>query len=175
MSAMGVEEPELSEKMNELLDTLKSIQSLSSRVLRNKLYQHVCKQVYDIVGEYDIGIIENLTRHLKHPLESNTLERSVVLGCYAINKAKWDGILFKVCNHEVSAGLVEFSDGTNVCTNIKNERYDIQKLYKMMSTVFFEKLHLVFTVPTTVKLLLKFISQNPSPTNCMEKCCNQPF
>jgi hypothetical protein len=40
MSAMNVEEPELSEKVNELLDTLKSVKNLSSRALRNKLYEH---------------------------------------------------------------------------------------------------------------------------------------
>ncbi|KAG1148979.1 hypothetical protein G6F46_012457 [Rhizopus delemar] len=63
MSAMNVEEPELSEKANELLDTLKSVKNLSSRALRNKLYEHAYKQDYDTIGEYDIGIIENLIRH----------------------------------------------------------------------------------------------------------------
>lgn len=29
-----------------------------------KVYEHAYKQDYDIIGEYDIGIIENLTRHL---------------------------------------------------------------------------------------------------------------
>ncbi|EIE91724.1 hypothetical protein RO3G_16435 [Rhizopus delemar RA 99-880] len=52
---------------------------------------------------------------------------------YATNKAKWDVILFKVYNHKVSAGFVEFSGGANDRTSIQKERHDIQKLYKTMA------------------------------------------
>ncbi|KAG1037254.1 hypothetical protein G6F43_012900 [Rhizopus delemar] len=76
-----------------------------------------------------VVITKQLFLSMNDTVELGWLEREY----YATNKAKWDGILFKVCNHKVPTGFVEFSGGANDRTSIQKERHGIQKLYKMMA------------------------------------------
>lgn len=47
---------------------------------------------------------------------------------YATHKTKWDGVLFKVDDHKISPGFVEFSGGAKNNTTITKERRDVKKI-----------------------------------------------
>lgn len=61
-------------------------------------------------------------------IELGWLEREF----YATEKAKWDGVLFKVGNKSISPGLIEFSGGCNDKTSSNKNQRDITKLYSNM-------------------------------------------
>ncbi|KAI8053686.1 uncharacterized protein B0P05DRAFT_628159 [Gilbertella persicaria] len=46
---------------------------------------------------------------------------------YSTHKAKWDRVLFKVDDHKISLGYVEFSGSANDNTTITKERCDLKK------------------------------------------------
>ncbi|KAI8368688.1 hypothetical protein BD560DRAFT_454735 [Blakeslea trispora] len=153
-----------------------------------------------------IIIINRLFLSVNDIIELGWLEREY----YATHKTKWDGVLFKVDDHKISPGFVEFSGGVNSSTTVTKERRDLEKLYskiidvmngyspkirknsfcirfygkafllfstyisisKIENTIFFEQLsvykktmfriqHVAITIPTTVRLLVKFANEIP--------------
>ncbi|KAI8330396.1 hypothetical protein EDC96DRAFT_548954 [Choanephora cucurbitarum] len=78
-----------------------------------------------------IIIINRLFLSVNDIIELGWLEREY----YATQKAKWDGVLFKVDDHKISPGFVEFSGGTNSNTTLTKERHDIKKLYSKIIDV----------------------------------------
>lgn len=64
MLSVNTKEIEITENAHALIKAIESIKNLSNRNLRNTLYKYGYTQNYDFGAEYDVGIIENLTRHL---------------------------------------------------------------------------------------------------------------
>jgi hypothetical protein len=64
ISSLKTEDVELSKNAKELIKSIKSIESLSSRTLRNTLYKHGYQCDYDPITEYDTGIVEHLVQYL---------------------------------------------------------------------------------------------------------------
>lgn len=75
-----------------------------------------------------IHIINQLFIANNDIIELGWLEREF----YATEKAKWDGVLFKVGNKSISPGLIEFSGGCNDKTLSSKNQRDITKLYSNM-------------------------------------------
>lgn len=78
-----------------------------------------------------IIIINRLFLSVNDIIELGWLEREY----YATHKTKWDGVLFKVDDHKISPGFVEFSGGANNNTTITKERRDVKKLYSKIIDV----------------------------------------
>ncbi|KAI8638120.1 hypothetical protein BD408DRAFT_453816 [Parasitella parasitica] len=78
-----------------------------------------------------IIIINRLFLSVNDIIELGWLEREY----YATHKTKWDGVLFKVDDHKISPGFLEFSGGANNNTTITKERRDVKKLYSKMIDV----------------------------------------
>ncbi|KAF7720647.1 hypothetical protein EC973_006740 [Apophysomyces ossiformis] len=148
-----------------------------------------------------IYIINQLFLSNNDIVELAWLERE----CAATEKSKWDGILFKVGQRDVSIALVEFSGGFNDKTSTIKESWDIEKLYTKMLKIFndtdpipkamycvrfyanvmyFEKLckyrgSMVrstitsFVVPTTPRLVKKYVEQIPDLLAWKDDVVNQ--
>lgn len=78
-----------------------------------------------------IYIINQLFLSNNDIVELAWLERE----CAATEKSKWDGVLFKIREKDVSVALVEFSGGSNDKTSTIKESSDIEKLYTKMLKV----------------------------------------
>lgn len=64
MLSVNVKEVEITDSANTLIQAIKYIKTLSCKNLRNTLYANGYKQDHDVIGDYDVGLIENLVRHL---------------------------------------------------------------------------------------------------------------
>lgn len=64
MLSVNVKEVEINESAKNFIQAIKDIKVYSCKNLRNALYANGYKQDHDFISDYDIGLIENLVKHL---------------------------------------------------------------------------------------------------------------
>ncbi|KAI9004819.1 hypothetical protein CLU79DRAFT_806486 [Phycomyces nitens] len=108
--SINSKEVEITENANTLIQAIKDIKTISCKNLRNTLYANGYKQDYDVVGDYDVGLIENLVRHFldliespRNPLNSRILERSAAVQTSIVITNQ----LFLAVNDIVELGWIE--------------------------------------------------------------------
>lgn len=62
--SLNVKETEITDSARNLIEAIKDVKVYSCKNLRNALYANGYKQDHDVINNYDIGLIENLVKHL---------------------------------------------------------------------------------------------------------------
>ncbi|KAL7329466.1 hypothetical protein PS15p_207559 [Mucor circinelloides] len=64
LTVVNPKEAEISNDARRLIKTIKDLKVLSCKNLRNTLCANGYKLNYDLINDYDIGLVENLMKHL---------------------------------------------------------------------------------------------------------------
>lgn len=62
--SLNVQEAEITDSARSLIQAIKNVKIYSCKNLRNTLYANGYKQNHDVINNYDIGLTENLVKHL---------------------------------------------------------------------------------------------------------------